>query len=529
MPSIAFYVTYAIYDGLVCNRSSFGQGVSKKVSDRLRGDFMFGARHKTRISALRFLLLVLLAADATIAANLQMTFRLAGEPSELSSTANGGIVTPTIGPQGILTINGSGAVGFTPAQTGNGVYFSSCCGSTNNAAYKFTGAQLGNFFYPSQAGEINFYLKSLKTWAQRQTQPSYNYRMVFDVDSDPVKMAELFYFYVSSSSGNLILAFNNGATSGFYYVVPTGQEDTLFGNGVILFVRIAWDGSHVSLYLNNNLAAGPYSYTPATPTWGANSVFMVGAENYMTSDYDSSDDIAIDEFHILSPGAPDVQAPTVPTGLTASPISTSQINLSWTASTDNVAVAGYQIFRDTAQVGTSAGTTYFDTGLAPNTSHTYTVTAFDAAGNISAQSSSVTATTFNVDTTPPSVAITSPLNGATISGVVTVTANATDNVSVASVQFKLDGANLGQQSTSQPYSASWDTTASSNGPHTLTATATDSSGNSATSASQTVTVANVPPQISSVAAGKLSFSSAVITWTTSRPADSQVNYGASPS
>jgi chitodextrinase len=84
-----------------------------------------------------------------------------------------------------------------------------------------------------------------------------------------------------------------------------------------------------------------------------------------------------------------------PTGLTATPVSSSQINLSWTASKDNVGVTGYKIFRGGTQVGTSPNNSYSDTGLAPGTSYTYTISAFDTAGNNSPQSGSVTATTSN--------------------------------------------------------------------------------------------------------------------------------------
>src|SRR5205823_5352431 len=74
------------------------------------------------------------------------------------------------------------------------------------------------------------------------------------------------------------------------------------------------------------------------------------------------------------------------------------------------------------------------------------------------------------------------------------TANASDNVGVAGVQFKLDGANLGTEDTAAPYSRTWDTTTAANGStHTLTAVARDAAGNTATSASVTVTVSNAPP------------------------------------
>lgn len=89
----------------------------------------------------------------------------------------------------------------------------------------------------------------------------------------------------------------------------------------------------------------------------------------------------------------DTQAPTVPTNLSATAISSSQINLSWTASTDNTGVTGYRIYRNGTQLTTTTGTSYSNTGLGANTSYSYTVLAYDAAGNLSAQSTSASATT----------------------------------------------------------------------------------------------------------------------------------------
>ena len=100
-------------------------------------------------------------------------------------------------------------------------------------------------------------------------------------------------------------------------------------------------------------------------------------------------------------GPPDTVPPTVPANLTATAVSSSQINLSWTASTDNVGVSGYRIFRGGAQAGTSATTTFADTGLTANTRYSYTVLAYDAAGNVSAQSSSASATTLPASTSGP--------------------------------------------------------------------------------------------------------------------------------
>ena len=95
----------------------------------------------------------------------------------------------------------------------------------------------------------------------------------------------------------------------------------------------------------------------------------------------------------LTPPTADTTPPSVPTGLAATAVSDTQVNLSWAASTDNVGVTGYKVFRNGAQVGTATNTSYQDTGLSGGTTYSYTVAAYDAAGNTSAQSSSVSVTT----------------------------------------------------------------------------------------------------------------------------------------
>src|SRR6202043_280022 len=87
-------------------------------------------------------------------------------------------------------------------------------------------------------------------------------------------------------------------------------------------------------------------------------------------------------------GPADTQPPSVPAGLGATAASPNQVNLSWSASTDNVGVAGYTVYRGGTQVATVGGSTltYSDTTVTPSTTYTYTVDAFDAAGNHSDRS-----------------------------------------------------------------------------------------------------------------------------------------------
>ena len=283
----------------------------------------------------------------------------------------------------------------------------------------------------------------------------------------------------------------------------------------------------------------------------------------------------------------DTTAPSVPTGLSAAAMSPTRVDLSWSASTDDTGVTGYNILRGGTQIGTATGPSYSDTTAAANTTYSYAVRAFDAAGNTSANSAPINVTTpapdtsppvisaissgtptqtgttiswttdepastqveygpdtnygssttlvpalvtshsqtltglaasttyhFRVksadaagnlatspdssfitsdpvpDTAPPTVNLTAPANNATVVGTVNVTANATDDVGVAGVQFVLDGANLGAEDTTAPYATAWDSKTATNGGHTLTAIARDAAGNTATATAVAVTVNN---------------------------------------
>src|SRR5262249_46238567 len=109
---------------------------------------------------------------------------------------------------------------------------------------------------------------------------------------------------------------------------------------------------------------------------------------------------AFEDDILSSPPPSDPKAPSAPTGVTATPTSSVRISLSWTASTDNVGVAGYNVYRSPTgaansftQVGTPKSTAYADSALSPSTTYYYQIKARDAAGNLSAASATVSATT----------------------------------------------------------------------------------------------------------------------------------------
>jgi chitinase len=92
-------------------------------------------------------------------------------------------------------------------------------------------------------------------------------------------------------------------------------------------------------------------------------------------------------------GGTDTTAPSVPGSLRSTGVSSSSVSLAWNASTDNVGVTGYNVYRGGTLVTTATGTSYTDGGLSAGTAYSYTVRARDAAGNLSAASNTLTATT----------------------------------------------------------------------------------------------------------------------------------------
>jgi hypothetical protein len=171
-----------------------------------------------------------------------------------------------------------------------------------------------------------------------------------------------------------------------------------------------------------------------------------------------------------------------------------------TSASDNIGVNRVEFYLDGVlkSTGTTAPYSFiWDTATVANGSHTLSAKAYDATGNVG-QSGNDTVTVFN-DTTPPTVSLTAPAPGSTVSGTATVTAAATDNVGVSRVEFYLDGV-LKSTSTAAPYSFSWDTTATADGSHTLSAKAYDAAGNVGQSGDVTVTVTAVAGQAEPVPA-----------------------------
>jgi glucose/arabinose dehydrogenase/fibronectin type 3 domain-containing protein len=185
-------------------------------------------------------------------------------------------------------------------------------------------------------------------------------------------------------------------------------------------VALTFDGAALRLYVNGvqvaTSSAGGTVQSSSSPLWiGGNSPYGeyfrgVIDEAQVYNRALSATEVQNVMTHPLVPPMPDTTPPTAPTALIASPVGANQINLSWSASTDNVAVTGYTVescqgtgCSEFTQVGTATGATFSSTDLAASTTYSFRVRATDAAGNVSDFSAVASASTTAVpDTTAPS-------------------------------------------------------------------------------------------------------------------------------
>ena len=164
-------------------------------------------------------------------------------------------------------------------------------------------------------------------------------------------------------------------------------------------------------------------------------------------------------------------------------------------------------------IGTSTTPPYQMTwNSAGSTTATIAARATDTAGNV-ATSPAATVTVTQPDTTPPTVGLNSPVAGAQLSGNATLQATASDNVAVAKVDFFVDGSTLIGTASTSPYQVSFNTATVADGAHTVTAKATDTSGNTTTTSPVSVNVDNTAPTSKATAPASSSSSPFTVSYT----------------
>jgi hypothetical protein len=179
------------------------------------------------------------------------------------------------------------------------------------------------------------------------------------------------------------------ATGFFGPLTRTLTNDAVASNGGVSFSATSGvSAPSASSQSTAGAATSTASTTPPLPGYAPGQIIFIGGG---TSNNNNGGGGGGGGGSSASPA--DTTAPSAPTNLSATVISSSQINLSWSASTDNVGVAGYTVFRDGTRVGTTASTNFADTGLSPSTLHSYWVAAYDASNNVSTSSLAASAET----------------------------------------------------------------------------------------------------------------------------------------
>jgi chitodextrinase len=225
--------------------------------------------------------------------------------------------------------------------------------------------------------------------------------------------------------------------------------------------------------------------------------------DYRTKEYSDSLTHPILVINGGSSTTSDTEAPTAPASVTATAASSSQIDLSWTASTDNVGVAGYKVFRDGVEIASTTATNYSDTGLRPSTTYSYVVKSYDAAGNVSAASPAASAATnADADTTAPSAPTGLTATAASTSQIDVSWTASTDNTGVSGYEIYRDTVKIAT-TTSTSYS---DSGLQAGTTYSYYIIASDAAGNKSTESN----TASATTQSSTNTSGVVSFTGTVL-------------------
>lgn len=194
--------------------------------------------------------------------------------------------------------------------------------------------------------------------------------------------------------------------------------------------------------------------------WDTTSVSN-GNVTFYAKAYDTAGNFAQSSNRTVSVNNADTVNPSKVTNLSTSTVGTTSVTLTWNSATDNVAIKGYDVFKDVNNgnnryVTGAPGTSYTITGLTPNTAYNFGVTSRDTSNNVALSPTMITVTTAGIDNIDPVVTITNPLDGVRVTknSVVTITANASDNVGVTRVEFVVNNSIICTVTTA-PYSCNW--------------------------------------------------------------------------
>lgn len=247
------------------------------------------------------------------------------------------------------------------------------------------------------------------------------------------------------TNGNVYVLAHSSAASGV-----TSQANATTTNSAITF-----NGNDAVGLFKNDVLIDIIGTFGSSANFGQNVTLRRKADitnpntTYTTSEWDTfgNDTFADLGTHTVNGGGPvaDTEAPSIPTNIVASNITETGATLNWTASTDNVGVTAYDVYRNGSLIGSTGVTSFTVSGLTVVTTYTFTVRAKDAAGNTSVASSGTNVTT--IDTTAPTIPANVVASNETQTTIDLNWAASTDNVGVANYAIYSSGVFVASTST----------------------------------------------------------------------------------
>src|SRR5215831_2881665 len=312
------------------------------------------------------------------------------------------ITHPAVGNHEYLTSGGTDCTAANAGAAGYFNYFGSAAGQPGQGYYSFDIGTWHIIALNSNCGDAGGCSATSPQgqWLANDLQTHTNFCTLafwhiplFSSGGRANNNSKAFWQLLYDNNADLILSAHDHIYERFASQTPTGTLDTT--RGIREFIVGTGGANHTSI-----VSVAPDSEVRNADTFGALELTLPPT-SYDWNFVPEAGKTFTDSGSTACHGATsDTTPPTAPANLTAAAVSPTQVNSSWDASTDNVGVAGYKVYRDGVFLASTSTTFYTDSTVQGGTSHSYTVYAYDAAGNISPASNTATVTT-PTDTQPP--------------------------------------------------------------------------------------------------------------------------------
>ncbi|HAN17041.1 MAG: hypothetical protein A2X13_05135 [Bacteroidetes bacterium GWC2_33_15] len=275
------------------------------------------------------------------------------------------------------------------------------CTYTSNLTYSYESGALNEAFSDIWGACLEAYAAPEKmVWVMgddiERRDGHIGLRILSDPNAEGLPDTYLGDYWYTKGTDNGGVHYNNGPFCFWFYLISeggTGVNDngdayTVSPIGIQKAEQIAFRTESVYMTSSSNYAAArTLTIQSAIDLYGAGSNEVIQVTNAMHA-------IGVGDAYVG--GTTDTEAPTAPANLAASNITSTTVDLSWTASTDNIGVTGYDVYKNGTYLATTTSTSYSVTGLTASTTYSFYAKAKDAAGNVSAASNTVSVTTSEV-------------------------------------------------------------------------------------------------------------------------------------